>query len=550
MAGEVKEPNAKELRTIVTASAAGTAFEWDDFLVFGSLYGVIAQRFTAGLEETASIIFALLIFAAGFAVRPLGALIFGHIGDRVGRKGAFIITITLMGVATFAIGFLPTFDQAGILAPILLISLRLVQGLALGGEYGGAAIYVAEHSPAKKRGLMTGWIQASASVGLAGALIVVLITRTTIGEEAFLDWGWRVPFLLSAGLFAISVYMRVKLHESPAFLKVRAEGKLSKAPLAESFFKWQNLKIVLLALASLMAAQGVVWYTAHFYAQVFLQSTLKVDPVTVNRILIIVMIAATFLYVFWAWLSDHIGRKPIVAFGIGGAALSFFPGFHMLAEFANPDLVRANETSPVVVVADPDNCTVQFDPIGKTEFTTSCDIAHAALAQAGVGYKKEKGPAGAMALIRIGTAELESIDVSAEDAAGRKEIKADFQKRLRAALGAAGYPEKADPAKVNEGGIIAVMMWFVVLATALYGPQAATLVELFPTRIRYSALSLPYHVGTGWFGGFLPATVFAIVAATGDIYAGLWYPVIVATICVLFTIFVLPETRHRNIFGD
>jgi len=547
MTSEAQEPTAQELRTVVAASAAGTAFEWYDFLVFGSLATIIAQRFFTGLEPNAAYIFALLTFAAGFAVRPLGALIFGHFGDRIGRKTTFLVTITLMGIATFAIGFLPTFDVVGLVAPVLLVSLRMLQGLAIGGEYGGAVIYVAEHAPKGKRGLLTGWIQTSAAVGLAAALGVILLTRTVIGEAAFTDWGWRVPFLLSIGLFGVSIFMRLRLQESPAFRKIRDEGTLSRAPLIESFFRWRNLRIVLIVLFALMMPQGTIWYTASFYVPSFLEKVLKVDPVTINVLMIEAVAASSLLYVFFAWLSDFIGRKPIMLFGILGAALSFFPAFHLMVEYANPALARANATSPVSVTADPASCTIQFDPIGKTEYTNSCDIAKAALAQAGVGYTSNDGPPGSLAVVHVGKTDVASVDTNANDPAARKAMRSGLQARLRAALDGAGYPAKADPAQVNRRGLFYILLWFVVCATALYGPLAAALVELFPTRIRYSALSLPYHIGTGWFGGFLPAIAVAIVTATGNIYSGLWFPVVTAGIAVIFGLFALPETKNRDI---
>lgn len=547
MDSEAKQPTGAQLRTVVAASAAGTAFEWYDFLVFGSLATVIAQRFFTGLEPNAAYIFALLTFAAGFAVRPLGALIFGHFGDSIGRKTTFLITITLMGLATFAIGFLPTYDSVGLTAPVLLVALRMLQGFALGGEYGGAVIYVAEHAPKGRRGFLTGWIQTSAAVGLGAALGVVLLTRTLIGEAAFTDWGWRVPFLLSIGLFAFSLFLRLRLQESPAFERIRDEGTLSRAPLLESFFNWKYLRIVLIALFAIMMPQGTLWYTASFYVPSFLEKVLKVDPVTINVLMIEAVAASTVLYVFFAALSDWVGRKPIMLLGILGSALTFFPAFHLMVEYANPALARANAASPVTVTADPATCTIQFDPIGKTEYISSCDIAKAALAQAGVGYTSVDGASGTLAVVHAGSADVQGVNAGAPDAAARKAVRAEFTKRLRSALDAAGYPAKADPAQVNRQGLFYIMLWFVVCATALYGPLAAALVELFPTRIRYSALSLPYHIGTGWFGGFLPAIAVAIVTATGNIYSGLWFPVITAGIATVFGLFFLPETKNRDI---
>jgi MFS family permease len=544
---QAAEPSARQLRTVVAASASGTAFEWYDFFVFGSLTSVMSKIFYAEANETAAFIFYLLVFAAGFFVRPLGALVFGHFGDRLGRKGAFIVTITLMGLSTCGIGFLPTFAQAGTWAPIGLVTLRCIQGFALGGEYGGAAIYVAEHAPPGRRGFLTGWIQTSASFGLAAALVVILVTRTLLGEDAFAAWGWRIPFLVSIGLLVISLWIRLRLEESPLFRRIKAEGVISPAPLAESFFRWENLQLVLIALGALMAAQGVIWYTAHFYAQFFLERVLKVEPAKVNEILIIVVAISAPLYVFFGWLSDKVGRKILMASAIGLAALTFFPAFHIITEAANPALARANDSAPVTVVADPSTCALQFDPTGTAEFTTSCDVAKSTLASAGVSYRNKAGPRGAPAIVRIGSIEVASADVEGATAAARKSARTEIQAKIKAALASAGYPESADPAQVNVRRILLVFVWFIVLATALYGPLAAALVELFPTRIRYSALSLPYHIGTGWFGGFLPATSFAIVAATGNVYAGLWYPVIVAGLSFFIALRFLPETRKRSL---
>ncbi|MFO1187505.1 MAG: MFS transporter [Alphaproteobacteria bacterium] len=480
-------------------------------------------------------------------MRPLGALFFGHFGDRVGRKVTFLITITLMGLATFAIGFLPTYDTAGMTAPVLLISLRLLQGFALGGEYGGAAIYVAEHAPSGLRGFLTGWIQTSAGVGFASALGVIIVTRTTIGEAAFADWGWRVPFLLSFGLLVISIFMRMRLKESPAFHRIKEEGALSDAPLIESFFNWRNLRLVLLALFAIMISQGAIWYTVSFYLPSYLERVLKVDGLIVNQLMIVAIAVSTVLYVFFAWLSDLIGRKIVMMAGILGAVLTLFPGVKLITQYANPALVEASVSSPVRVSADPATCTIQFDPIGKTEYTASCDIAKASLAQAGVGYTSIDGPVGAPALVHIGAAEVVGVELTGLSADQRKAGRAEFQSRLRAALDTAGYPAKADPARVDRLGILKVLLWFVVCACALYGPQAAALVELFPTRIRYSALSLPYHIGTGWFGGFMPAIAFAIVTATGNLYSGLWFPVVVGAISLVVGLLLLPETKNRDI---
>jgi MFS family permease len=535
------------MRTVVAASSAGTTFEWYDFFIFGTLTQVLSKVFFAGVNDTLAFIFALAIFGAGFAVRPLGALFFGRIGDRVGRKGAFLTTIVLMGGATFAVGFLPTYEQAGIISPILLILARCIQGFALGGEYGGAAIYVAEHSDANKRGGMTGWIQASAAFGLLGALGVILITRTILGEEAFMAWGWRIPFMFSAVLVGISIWMRLKLSESPTFKKMHEEGTLSKSPYKESFGEWPNLKIVLIALFAMMSAQGAVWYTSFFYSQIFLEKFLKVEPATVNLLMIAATVASAPLYIIFGWLSDKIGRKPVMLAGMSLALVAFFPGFHMLTEAANPDLARASRNTPVVVVADPATCSLQFDPVGKAVFATPCDIAKGVLANAGVSYDTEAAPAGTLAHVKIGQTIINSADGEGLDKAALKAVKSDVEARIQAALNAAGYPAKADPAKVNLPKVFAILLVFVVAATALFGPIAACLVELFPTRIRYTAMSLPYHIGTGWIGGFLPFTAFAIVASTGNIYSGLWYPVIFTAISVITAVLFLPETKGRSL---
>jgi len=541
------EDKPTSMRTVVLASSAGTAFEWYDFFVFGTLATVIGKNFFAELGDTAGTLAALGLFGAGFFFRPLGALIFGRIGDKAGRKGAFLITVILMGAATFAIGLLPTYAQAGWVAPLLLILMRIIQGTALGGEYGGAAIYVAEHAPDNQRGAMTGWIQTSAAFGLLGALLVILAARTILGEDAFIAWGWRIPFLVSVGLLGVSIWMRMKLSESPSFKKLKDAGEESKHPFREAFGQWKNLRLVLLALVALMFAQGAVWYTTFFYLPVFLERFLKVEPKTVNMLVMTATAVSAPLYVFFGWLSDKIGRKWVLWFGMTLALVAFFPAFHQMAKFANPALAEAEQRMPVTVIADPAACNLQFDPVGKAVFTSSCDIAKSALANAGVSYVNKAGPAGALARVEVGSAQVPSIEGGALDKAALKAAKADFDTRLKAALAAADYPAKADPARVNLGGVFAVLMIFVVGATALYGPQASALVELFPTRVRYTALSLPYHVGTGWVGGFVPFTAFAIVTATGDIYAGLWYPFVFTLISVLATLFLWPETRGRSL---
>ena len=533
------------MRTVVAASSAGTAFEWYDFFIFGTLATVISRTFFSALNDTAAFIAALALFGAGFAFRPLGALIFGWVGDRAGRKAAFLITVTMMGGATFAIGLLPTYAQAGPIAPILLILMRIIQGTALGGEYGGAAIYVAEHSPNDRRGAMTGWIQVSAALGLIGALVAIFVTRKAVGEEAFADWGWRIPFLISAGLLAISIWMRLKLSESPAFKALKDAGEHSKAPFRESFGQWKNLKLVFLALLAVMLAQGAVWYAAFFYTQVFLEKFLKVPPATVNLLVMATVAASAPLYVFFGWLSDRFSRKWVMLFGMILSLAFFFPGFQLMAKMANPALAEAQARMPVTVIADPAACTLQFDPVGKASFTTSCDIAKSTLANAGISYGNEAAPAGSLAQVRIGDVLVPSVEATGLAPAELKAARTDAETRIKAALAAAGYPLEADPARINLWGVFGVLMIFAVGATALYGPQASALVELFPTRVRYTALSLPYHVGTGWVGGFLPFTAFAIVAASGDIYSGLWYPVVFTAISILVMIFFWKDQRGK-----
>jgi predicted MFS family arabinose efflux permease len=538
---------ATPMFTVVAASAAGTAFEWYDFFIFGSLTQVISKTFFAGLNDTAGTLAALALFGVGFAFRPIGALVFGHIGDRLGRKGAFLVTVTLMGGATFAIGLLPTYARAGIISPLLLILLRVIQGFALGGEYGGAAIYVAEHSQPNARGWNTSWVQTSAAFGLFAALGVILATRKLVGEDAFAAQGWRVPFLVSAGLLAVSVWMRFKLSESPAFTLLKAEGGATKAPYADAFGNWPSLKLVFLAFFSMMSAQGAVWYCSFFYIQVFMEKFLKVDPATINLLMMTAVAASAPLYVFFGWLSDRVGRKIVMLGGMSVALIAFFPGFHALERAANPALAEASARTPVTVIADPADCSLQFDLVGKAAFVSSCDIAKSFLANAGVSYANASAAPGTMASVRIGDAQIASASARGLPKAQAKTVKAGVENRLRGALKAAGYPAKADPARLNVWAMLGILMVFVVAATALFGPLAACLVELFPTRIRYTALSLPYNIGTGWIGGFLPITAFAIVAARGDIYSGLWYPVFFTLISVVATLFFLPETRGRSL---
>jgi MFS family permease len=532
------------MKRVVVASSAGTAFEWYDFFIFGSLATTIQKVFFAGLDPTAGLIAALGLFAAGFAFRPLGAIIFGVIGDRLGRKGAFLATVSLMGGATFAIGLLPTYATAGILSPILLILLRIAQGIALGGEYGGAAIYVAEHAPNNRRGYMTGWIQITASIGLVAGLLVILATRTVTGEEGFLDWGWRVPFLVSVILLGISVWMRLKLSESPAFAKLKEDGALTKAPLRESFAQWPNLRRVLIAFFGIMCAQGAVWYLSFFYVQVFLTRSLGVPEPTKDMLVLAVTLVSAPLYVYFGRLSDRVGRKPVMLGGMLLALLAYSPGFHGIAGAANPALVEAQRLKPVEVHAYPASCSVQFDPVGTRRFDSGCDIAKSLLASTGISYR-ERPLAGDRAVIAVGIQQVEVPDARGLDGPALKALKDATGKEIKAALAAEGYPDKADPAAMNLPIIFAWMMVLAVAATALYGPQAAALVEMFPTRIRYTAMSLPYHVGTGWVGGFLPVTSFALVAITGNIYASLWYPAFFTALSAVVCFVFIKETRGK-----
>ncbi len=529
---------------VVTASSAGTAFEWYDFFIFGSLATVISKVFFAGLDPTSALIAALGLFAAGFAFRPLGAIIFGVMGDRIGRKATFLTTVSLMGGATFAIGLLPTYEQAGIIAPILLIFLRICQGTALGGEYGGAAIYVAEHADDDKRGWATGWIQTSAAFGLIAALGVILAARTTLGEQAFGEWGWRIPFLVSILLLAISVWMRFKLSESPAYAKLKAEGEVTKAPLKEAFAEPKNLKIVLIAFFAFMAAQGAVWYSSFFYIQVFLERTLGLAGASVNLVIMVMTVVSAPLYVYFGWLSDRIGRKKVMVGGMALALIAYIPGYHAIADAVNPALVAAQERTPVVVKTDPATCSVQFDPVGTARFDSACDIAKSQLASIGIGYSDRASTDGTTRIL-VGATALEVADGKGLDGAALKARKAEVATALKADLAAAGYPPSADPKAIDWVKLYGWMLVFVVAATALYGPQAAALVEMFPTRIRYTAMSLPYHIGTGWVGGFLPVTSFALVAITGDIYAGLWYPIFFTAMCLICALIFMKETAGK-----
>jgi MFS family permease len=533
---------------VIGASSLGTVFEWYDFYLYGLLAAVISAQFFSGVNEVTGFIFALAAFAAGFAVRPFGALVFGRLGDLVGRKHTFLITMSIMGGATFLVGLLPSYAKIGVTAPILLVVLRLLQGLALGGEYGGAATYVAEHAPQGKRGLYTSWIQTTATLGLFAALLVVIGTRTAIGEDAFKSWGWRIPFLVSLLLLIVSLWIRMQLDESPVFVAMRTAGTTSKAPLTEAFGRWDNLKIVLICLLGAVMGQAVVWYSGQFYALFFLERMLRVDGATTNILTAIALALATPGFIFFGWLSDRIGRKPIIMAGCLLAVLTYFPLFHALTRYANPALFAAQAAAPVTVVADPAECSVQFDPIGKNKFdSTSCDIAKSFLAKAGVSYQRVDAPAGQVAEIRSGATTLTAPDPKVVTGAERKAAITAFQGKVKTTLAAAGYPDKADPAGIDRPKVVLILFILVVYVTMVYGPIAALLVELFPARIRYSAMSLPYHIGNGWFGGFLPTTAFAMVAATGDIYYGLWYPIVVAGATVVIGLFLLPETFKRPI---
>lgn len=545
-------PMTKEEKKVIFASSLGTVFEWYDFYLYGSLAPIIAKQFFSGLDPTSAFIFALLAFAAGFLVRPFGALVFGRLGDMIGRKYTFLVTILIMGLATFIVGVLPSYASIGVAAPVILIGLRMLQGLALGGEYGGAATYVAEHSPHGKRGAYTSWIQTTATLGLFLSLMVILGTRTALGEAAFGDWGWRIPFLVSIFLLAISVWIRLSMNESPAFKKMKEEGKTSKAPLTESFGQWKNLKIVILALVGLTAGQAVVWYTGQFYALFFLTQALKVDPSTANILIAVSLLIGTPFFIVFGTLSDKIGRKPIIMAGCLIAALTYFPLFNALTKAANPDLAAAQAKTQVVVTADPKECSFQGSPIAREiDFRSSCDIAKRYLAQSSVSYENAAGTGPATITIgdKVITAPVGNVVNSKFDEDSVKTIAA-FKKDVAETLKAAGYPAKADPAKVDKVKVVAILTLLVIYVTMVYGPIAAMLVELFPTRIRYTSMSLPYHIGNGWFGGLMPTTAFAVVAATGNMYNGLWYPIIVATMTFVVGMLFVKETKDVDIYAQ
>ena len=580
---ERNRPMTREEKKVILASSAGTIFEWYDFYLYGSLAAIIGAQFFSQYPESTRNVFALLAFAAGFLVRPFGALVFGRLGDLIGRKYTFLITIMIMGVSTFLVGVLPNYESIGWLAPVALVALRMAQGLALGGEYGGAAIYVAEHAPQNRRGFYTSFIQTTATLGLLLSLVVILFTQIYVNANypevvmasgakisAFAAWGWRIPFIVSVVLLAISLYIRLQMKESPAFQKMKDEGTLSKAPLGEAFGQWKNAKIAILALLGMVAGQAVVWYTGQFYALFYLQTILRVDQFTANVLIAWSLTVGTFGFLFFGWLSDKIGRKPIILGGCLIAALTFFPLFQLMTKTANPALYSAQQNTKIVVTADPEQCSFQFNPTGTSKFTSSCDVTKATLARSSATYTTEAGAAGSVTKIRIGETEIQSFEVGKLTGDEVKSVPAAFTKSVNEALQKAGYPGATNtsivkiPIEPKEGlwnfakmfdifsaqklTIIGILTILVLYVTAVYGPIAAALVEFFPTRIRYSGLSLPYHIGNGWFGGLLPATAFAMVAATGDIYFGLWYPVIIALMTVVIGFFFVPETYKRDIF--
>ncbi|GJJ01924.1 MFS transporter [Duganella rhizosphaerae] len=543
-----------EERKVIFASSLGTIFEWYDFYLYGSLAPIIAKQFFIG-DPTTTFIFALLAFAAGFIVRPFGALVFGRLGDMIGRKYTFLITILIMGASTFIVGLLPGHEAIGIAAPIILVSLRILQGLALGGEYGGAATYVAEHAPHGKRGSFTAWIQTTATLGLFLSLLVILGTRTAIGEKEFAAWGWRVPFLVSVLLLGISVWIRLSMNESPAFAKMKAEGKTSKAPLSEAFGQWRNLKVVILALVGLTMGQAVVWYTGQFYALFFMTQVLKIDGANANILTAISLALATPFFIFFGMLSDKVGRKWIILGGCVLAAATYFPLFGALTHYGNPALETALKNSPVVVVADQESCHFQFNLTGQKKFPSSCDIATGMLSLASVNYTTQAAPAGSVAKIKVGDKEITSFNATmTPDGLNfdktSKETEAALKKEVGAAIKGAGYPAKADETQMNKPMMVAVLFILVLYVTMVYGPIAAMLVEMFPTRIRYTSMSLPYHIGNGWFGGLLPTISFALVAFKGDIYYGLWYPIIIALITAVIGALFVAETKDNNIYAN
>jgi len=546
-------PMTAEERKVIFASSLGTVFEWYDFYLYGSLAAIIAKQFFSGLDAGSAFIFALLAFAAGFIVRPFGALVFGRLGDLIGRKYTFLVTILIMGGATFIVGILPNYDAIGVAAPVILIALRMFQGLALGGEYGGAATYVAEHAPQRRRGAYTAWIQTTATLGLFLSLLVILFTREFTGAD-FEVWGWRIPFILSIALLGVSVYIRLSMNESPAFKKMKEEGKLSKAPLTESFGQWKNLKIVILALFGLVAGQAVVWYTGQFYALFFMGQVLKVDPKTVNLLVAASLVVGTPFFIIFGSLSDKIGRKVVIMSGLLIAIVLYIPNtpvslFNALTHFANPALEKAMANAPATITADVNECSFQFNPTGTAKFTSSCDIAKQVMASNSASYSTIPGAPGSVAMVKIGDVEIQGYSLNGLDPAAVKAKDAEFKKAIREALNNAGYPVKADPSQMNIPMLLVLLSILVILTTMVYGPIAAMLVEMFPTRIRYTSMSLPYHIGNGWFGGLLPTISFALVAQNGNIYYGLWYPIIIAAMTLVIGTLFIRETKDVDIYA-
>jgi len=546
-------PMTAEERKVIFASSLGTVFEWYDFYLYGSLAAIIAKQFFSGLDAGSAFIFALLAFAAGFIVRPFGALVFGRLGDLIGRKYTFLVTILIMGGATFVVGILPNYDAIGVAAPVILIALRMFQGLAIGGEYGGAATYVAEHAPQGRRGAYTAWIQTTATLGLFLSLLVILFTRELTGSD-FEVWGWRVPFILSIALLGVSVYIRLSMNESPAFKKMKEEGKLSKAPLTESFGQWKNLKIVILALFGLVAGQAVVWYTGQFYALFFMGQVLKVDPKTVNLLVAASLVVGTPFFIIFGSLSDKIGRKVVIMSGLLIAIVLYIPNtpvslFNALTHFANPALEKAMANAPATITADVNECSFQFNPTGTAKFTSSCDIAKQVMASNSASYSTIPSAPGSVAVVKIGDTEIQGYSSNGLDPAEVKVKDAEFKKAIREALNNAGYPVKADPSQMNIPMLLVLLIILVILTTMVYGPIAAMLVEMFPTRIRYTSMSLPYHIGNGWFGGLLPTISFALVAQNGNIYYGLWYPIIIAAMTLVIGTLFIRETKDVDIYA-
>ncbi|HKR76111.1 MAG TPA: MFS transporter [Rhodanobacter sp.] len=533
-------------RRVILASSLGTVFEWYDFYLYGSLAVIIGKQFFSGLNEASQLVFALLAFAAGFAVRPFGALVFGRVGDLVGRKYTFLITIVIMGLSTFFVGLLPGYGSIGVAAPVILIALRMLQGLALGGEYGGAATYVAEHAPDGKRGLYTSFIQITATFGLFLSLLIILGCKWLVGDK-FDDWGWRIPFLLSSLLLAVSVYIRMQLAESPVFKQMKAEGKASKAPLTESFARWSNLKLVILALLGATAGQAVVWYCGQFYAMYFLGTTLKIDATTTQLLIAGALLIGTPFFVVFGWLSDKVGRKPVVLAGCLLAALTYFPIFKAITHYGNPAIEAASLVAPVSVIADPANCHLQINLTGTQSYTSSCDVAKSYLAKRGVPYSTVATQPGEVARVSVGGDMFEAFEGTGLAKADFAAQGKAFAAKLGAALDQAGYPAKADPARSNYPMLLLLLAILVIYVTMVYGPIAAWLVEMFPTRIRYTSMSLPYHIGNGWFGGFLPSVSFGIVALTGNIYSGLWYPVAIAAMSFVIGALFVRETKGVDI---